>query len=607
MRQSTEEHLNQGSHFRSVADLWHHRVESTPDSDAMIHKVDGAWTSLTWREAGQRVRALTNGLLAHGITSEQRVCIIGATRVDWVLADFAIQCAGAATTTIYPSSTPDEVAFVIADCDAVAVFVDTAAQAERIVALRARVSSVKLVIAFDAVPEDAFVISLATLAAKGATWAAAHPDDYDVARAGISPSRLSTLIYTSGTTGRPKGVMLTHDAWMYEAEAIDALQLLTPADKQFLFLPLAHVFAKVLEVLFVRLGIPTVIAGDVESLMQNLQETQPTFMAAVPRVFEKAYNRIVTGARESGGMTYRTFQWAVDVGAQVSLERQAGRAPGAMLRAKAAVADRLVFSQVRQRFGGRIRFCISGAAPLSKEVGQFFDTCGLLVLEGYGLTESSAATCLNRPPDVVFGTVGRPIPGTQLRVAQDGEVLIKGRGVMTGYYKLPDLSAEALTPDGWLRTGDVGVLLDSGHLKLTDRKKEIIVTSGGKNVAPAHFEGLLRGQCAYVSHVVVHGDRRPYVTALVAINEEVTGRWARDRGLPFADYADLAGRPEVRALVQDVVDTINKQLPSFETVKALAFLPEDLTVENGLLTASHKVKRRAVEEKYSSILDALYK
>jgi long-chain acyl-CoA synthetase len=400
--------------------------------------------------------------------------------------------------------------------------------------------------------------------------------------------------------------MISHDSWVFESEAIDKMGFISPADKQFLFLPLAHVFAKIMQVIFIRLGVPTAIDGDLDSLIQNLGEQRPTWMGAVPRVFEKAYNRIVGNAKEAGGIKYSLFLWAVGVGREVSKLRQNGQEPSGLLRLKLQLADRLVFDKVRQVFGGRLRFLISGGAPLAPEIAEFFHACGILILEGYGMTESTAATCVNTPDAFQFGSVGKPIPGAKVKIAEDDEILIAGRGVMQGYYNLPDKTAETLDPDGWLHTGDLGAILPSGHVKITGRKKDLIITAGGKNIGPAHFQNTLKAASRWVSQVLMHGDKRNFCVALVTINEETVGRWARDHGIAYADYADLSSKPEVKALVQTDVDLVNKRLPSYETVKKIHLCPEEWTVENGFLTPSMKVKRALVEKHYADALDAFY-
>lgn len=596
------------SSFRSVPDMWHHRVSSTPDGEALIHlDARRGWTSMSWRQAAERVRAVANGLFASGLEREQRCAILAATRVEWILVDMGILCAGGATTTIYPSSTPEECSYILNDCQARFVFCDTDAQVAKLLTERERLPHLQKVFVFDGRSSpDGWVVALPTLEDEGRAFAAANPERYDAVSRSIQPGDLATLIYTSGTTGAPKGVMLTHDSWVYESEAVDALGIISPADKQFLFLPLSHVFAKVMEIIFIRLGVPTVVNGDVDTLVSNLRQTSPTWMAAVPRIFEKAYARIVAQAREAGPVKYAIFKWAVGVGREVSAVRQRRQAPSGLLAVKAALADRLVFSKIKEGFGGRLRFFISGGAPLSPEIAAFFHACDVLILEGYGLTESSAASCVNGLDDFIFGTVGRPLEGTEVRIADDGEILIRGRGVMKGYFGLPEATAEAIGPDGSLYTGDLGVKLDSGHIQITGRKKDLIITAGGKNIAPSHFQELLKARCPYVSQALMHGDKRNFCVALVSIQEEATAKWAKEKGLAFRDYADLASRPEVHALIWAEVERINQQLPSFETVKKIVILPEDLTVENGLLTPTLKVKRQVVEARYKQVLDGLY-
>ncbi len=604
--------------FKSVPDMWHHRCHSTPSGDAMIHRdpASGEWVTLSWREAEERVRALANGLLSLGLKPEERCVLLSETRVEWILADLAILCAGGATTTLFPSSTAEECAFVAADCEPVVLFCDTPEQVEKLQSVRDRLPSVRQVVLLtEARPsDDGWVQPLSWLAEQGRGHAEAHPDAYAEAHGAIDPDSLATLMYTSGTTGEPKGVMLTHRSWVYEAAAIDALGLVSPADLQYLFLPLAHVFAKVLEVIFIRLGVPTVVDGDPKRLLQNLRETQPTWMAAVPRTFERAYAGIQQRSRGSKALQARVFDWAMEVGREVSRLRQEGREPAGLLKLRHTMADRLVLAKIRDLFGGRLRFFISGGAPLSPDLAESFHAFDLLILEGYGLTETSAATTFNTPEDFVFGTVGRPLPGTRLRIAEDGEILVAGPGVMRGYHNRPEADEQTFVTDEddvrWLRTGDIGALLPTGHLRITGRKKEMIVTASGKNIAPARFQRLLVARCPYAAQVLVHGDRRPYLVALVTLDPETVGAWARSHDLEepgdFEDPGALAALPEVRALVQACVDEVNETLPSHEMVRKIAVLPETWTVEDGSLTPTLKIKRRVVEERYAGILDAFY-
>ncbi len=591
------------SSFNSVPDMWHHRVGSTPTADALIFRKEGQWQTLSWRDAAERVERIANALLAFGLENEQRCAILADTCAEWILADVGISCAGGATTTIYPSSTAEECAYILEDSEARIVFCDTREQVEKLQSIATKTPGVSRIVLLEGRADGA--TTLGNFELEGTAWRKERPTAYRDRVASIELGHLSTLMYTSGTTGLPKGVMLTHDAWVYKGEAIDSLGMMNPADRQYLFLPLSHVFAKVMQVSFIRLGIPTVVDGSVDDLVANLQETQPTWMAAVPRVFERAFNGIVAEARRAGGTRYATFKWALKVGTEMSDVRQSGGRPSMALRLRWQLANRLVFQRIKDRFGGKIRFFISGGAPLSAEMARFFHACDLLVLEGYGLTESAAASCVNRLDDYRFGTVGPPLPGCKVRIAQDGEVLIKSRGVMKGYHKQPEETAEVLE-DGWLKTGDVGLILDTGHVRITDRKKDLIVTAGGKNIAPAHFEQLLCGQSSAIAHAVMHGDRHPFCTALVSIDEEVVSRWARTENLSFADYADLTTKPEVREFVQQHIDAVNSTLPPFEQVRDFHLIDEPLTQKNGALTATMKVKRRVVEERYRNVLESFY-
>ena len=595
------------SSFASVADLWHHRIESTPDSEAMSWREGGRWQTMTWELAGRRVRDIANGLLALGLNPEDRCCIIGETTVAWVLVDLGVVCAGGATTTVFPSTPAEDCLYILEDSRAVVAFVDDDIQVAKLLADPERSQELRQIVTFDTTrSDDPRVVSLAEFEAAGRRWAAEHPDGYREASSAITPDRLATLMYTSGTTGRPKGVMLTHDAWVYESEAIDQMAILTPADKQLLFLPLSHVFAKVLQMIFIRLGIPTAIDGSLVDLSANVTAVQPTYLGAVPRIFEKGYDTIHREAEARGPASYRLFQWATGVGLEMSRVRQAKRRPRRSLRARYALADRLVLQRIREQFGEQVRFLISGGAPLSPRIAEFYHAIGLLVLEGYGLTESSAASCINHPDDFIFGTVGQPIPGCEVRIAEDGEILLRSRGVMKGYHNLPEETAAQLTDDGWLRTGDIGQILPSGHVKITDRKKDLIITAGGKNIAPANFQNRLKATCPHVAHVVMLGDSQRYCVALVGLDVESLGAWARGEGLSTTNYESLVAKPQVHDLIWSFVEEVNRSLPPYETVKKIAMLPEPLTVASGTLTPSLKVKRREVARRFAELVESLY-
>ncbi len=595
--------------FRSVYEMFQHRVSSTPDLEAMSGRRDGQWHAMTWREADRRVRAVAGGLLSLGFQKGERAAILATSRPEWVIADLAILAAGGATSTIYTSNTSEESAYILADSGSRVCFVENALQDAKIRDVRDQLPGVVQLIQIDGEPRvaDGWTITLAELERRGEEWNAANPGKLDEAATAVGPEDLATLIYTSGTTGKPKGVMLTHDNWLAEAEACAEMNVLSPTDKQLLFLPLAHSFAKVLQVLFIRAGVPTAIDGVIDDLVANLAVVRPTVMGGVPRVYEKVYNKVVTGAREGGGLKYKIFQWALDVGGQVSRIRQKGGQPPGLLAFKHRLADKLVFSKLKARLGGRLRFLISGGAPLSRAIAEFFHACDILILEGYGLTETSAGSLFNRPERYKFGTVGLPVPGLEVRIAEDGEILLRGRSVMKGYYNLPQDTAEALEPDGWFHTGDIGQLDADGFLTITDRKKDILVTAGGKNIAPQNIEGQLKAGCPYVSQVVMLGDRRPFCVALITLNEETTGKWAREHGIDYKSYADLASRPEVKQLIRDGVEAVNAHLASYERIKDFHLLDHDLSQETGELTPKMSVKRKVVESRHKDVLEGFYK
>jgi long-chain acyl-CoA synthetase len=609
----------------SVPALLAWRIAETPDRPAYQFPVPGpdgqdTWKTLSWAEAGARVRAIAAGLLSLGLGREQRVGILSSTRVEWVLCDLGILSAGGATTTVYPSSTPEETAFILGDSDSKICFVEDASQLDKLRSQRDKLPGLIKVIVIESRPgtmggdgaapfraADDWEIDLASLERLGAELLAKSPRAVDDVVAGIKGEHLATLIYTSGTTGKPKGVRLVHECWAYEADAMIRLDLMTIDDVEYLWLPLSHSFGKVLMAGHVRNGHHVIVDGRIPKLIDNLAVVKPTWMAAAPRIFEKVYNKVVQGAKDAGGLKLKIFQWAIRVGTQVSKLRQQGKEPRGWLALRARWAHKLVFSKLQARFGGRLRFFISGSAPLSRDVAEFFHACGILILEGYGLTESSAATFVNRLDRYKFGSVGLPMPGTEAKLApEDGEILIKGPGVMRGYHNLPEATAEMLTDDGWLRTGDIGAIDDDGFLRITDRKKDLIKTSGGKYIAPQSLEGKVKTSCPYVSQVIVHGDRRNFVTALITIDEEAIKPWAAERGLGGVGYAELVKDPAVIAMVQAGVDEANKSLARYETIKKFALLPKDLTIEAGELTPSLKVKRKAVEQKYAALLESLY-
>jgi len=587
----------------SVGAVLLEQVKASGDREAFRHLEDGRWVSLSWTETKDAAFELAAGLLALGIQLEDRVAIASSTRIEWVLADLAIMSAGAATTTVYPTTQHDDVAFILGDSGSRVVFAEDQGQVDKIVAHADELTALETIVQISGTPRSPRTISLDELRDRGRERLAVDPSCVEDAIAQTGPDHLATLIYTSGTTGRPKGVRLVHDCWTYDGASVEAFDIISRDDLQYLWLPLSHVFGKALIAIQLKIGFASAIEGDIDSLVENLGVVQPTFMCGAPRIFEKVRSRVMTSA--SAGPRRRIVEWAFGVGRRTSSLRLAGGRPRGLLAAQQAIAERLVFSAIKARMGGKIRFFMSGSAGLNREVQEWFHAAGLLLLEGYGLTETSSLTCVNNPRAPRFGTVGPPIPGSELKIADDGEILVKGPGVMRGYHHLPEATAEAIV-DGWFATGDIGYIDDHGYLKITDRKKDLIKTSGGKYVAPAEVEGVIKAACPYVSQVVAHGEGRKYISALVALDPGAITEWADAQGLAYGSVEDLTKAPEVRALVDGCVQAANRKLERWETVKRWAFLPGELDVEHGEVTPSMKVRRAEVTRRYADLLDSLY-
>ncbi|MFJ9863652.1 AMP-dependent synthetase/ligase [Streptomyces sp. NPDC101165] len=605
----------------SVAALFLERVAATPDAEAYRYPVVPAsgqgpddWKSLSWAEAAQRVYAIAAGLIELGLQPEQRVALASSTRVEWILADLGIMCAGGATTTVYPQTNADESAFILSDSESRVLIAEDAAQVAKAVEKRAELPALTKVVVIDpaGVETDEWVITLTDLEQRGAAYLEKHPELIKERVGAITKDQLATLIYTSGTTGRPKGVRLPHDNWAYMAKAIAATGLISGEDVQYLWLPLAHVFGKVLTSGQIEVGHVTAVDGRVDKIIENLPVVQPTYMAAVPRIFEKVYNGVAAKARAGGGAKYKIFQWAAEVAreyakvSQDNFRRTGSHAVPFGLGAKHKAADALVYSKLREAFGGRLRACVSGASALSPEIGYFFAGAGIHILEGYGLTETSAASFVNPGEAYRTGTVGKPVPGCEVRIADDGEILLRGPGIMDGYHQQPEKTAEVLESDGWFHTGDIGELSPDGYLRITDRKKDLIKTSGGKYVAPAEVEGQFKAVCPYVSNILVHGADRNYCTALIALDEIAVLQWAKENGLEGKSYAEIVAAPQTVEMVDGYVKQLNEGLQRWQTIKKFRLLPRDLDVEHGEITPSLKLKRPVVERTYKALIDEMY-
>jgi long-chain acyl-CoA synthetase len=590
----------------SVPKMFLDRLAATPDSEAFRYPQGEGWQSVTWRQVADRVQPIAAGLIALGIEPEERVALASATRYEWVIADFGILAAGAATTTVYPTTHAADVAFIVANSGSRVVFAEDQVQVDKLVAERKQLGCVDKVVVIDGEGDGDWVITLADLEELGRNLLADSPNAVKDRVEAIGSEQLATLIYTSGTTGKPKGVRLNHGAWTYTAAALDSLNVLSDKDLNYLWLPLAHSFGKVMTALPLLIGFPTVIDGRVDQIVNNLPIIRPTIMGAVPRIFEKVHGGVNALMAEESGFKKSVFDWAIGIGLQASRVRQAGERLSPGLKLQNMIADRLVFSTVRDRFGGRVRFFISGSAALDRDVAQWFEAVGVVVLEGYGLTETSAASSLNRPTAYRFGTVGWTLPKTDVKIADDGEVLLQGPGIMDGYHDLPDATAEAIDADGWFHTGDIGELDAEGYLRITDRKKDMFKTSQGKYVAPSAIGATFKGLCPVASEIIVYGEGKPYCVALVSLEGEAIKNWASRNGLGGRSFEEIARDNRTRDLIGGYIDTLNKQLNRWEQIKKFAIIDRELSIEAGDLTPSLKLKRKSVVENFHESIDGLY-
>ena len=606
--------------------MFNDRVKASGPRTVLRWKEGGVWRESTWNEWDKQAREIAGGLLSLGVAKGERSCILANTRPEWLYCDIGILMAGGVTVPIYQSNLAHECEYIINDSGAKVVFVENPQQLDKLMAERDKLKGVVKIVYFDAVakldkpdakgrtqltiddvtqPGDkARLLSLGELRVEGEKWLGKNAGELEKRWGDINAEDNFTFVYTSGTTGPPKGVVLTHKNIVWECDAMKDVLPVDESDEQLLFLPMAHIFAKILEWTVIAKGCRIAFAESIAKIKDNLAEVKPTFMCAVPRVLEKVYLGILGNRNAAPPTKQKIFDWAFTIGKQVSKYKQRHQPVPLGLTLKNRIATRLVFGKIQSVLGGRIRFLVSGGAPLSREIAEFFHAAGILILEGYGLTETTAGSCVNRPEKYAFGSVGVPVPGLEVRIAEDGEILIRGGSVMKEYYNKPEATREAIDPEGWFHTGDIGVIED-GIVRITDRKKDIIVNAGGKNIAPQNLENALKAT-PYISQVMVHGDKRPYLVALVTLNEENVGKWARDNGVVFSNVGDLAKSDQVRGLVQKYIDALNAKEPSYSSIKKFALLPSDFTQESGELTPTLKVKRKFTSEKFKSIIDAFY-
>jgi long-chain acyl-CoA synthetase len=592
-----------GDEPRTLPGILARAVEREPDRIAYRYKSSGRWVDVTWREHADRVSVVAKALIAAGVRAGDRVAILSASRIEWVSADCGILDCGGVTVGVYPSLLSDDCAYVLDHAGAVLAFVENLSQLEKIEAARDRLPQLRHVVVLDdSAGDDRGIVGWSEFL----SWGEGVPDDTLAARRqAVAPSDLATLVYTSGTTGLPKGVMLSHGNWAFTTWSATRSLEFRPEFTSLLFLPLAHVFARLMVYCAMRRSCTVAFAESLEQVPANLVEIRPHFVAGVPRFYEKVQEKVVAKARSGGAVRHAMFRAAVAIGRAASRRVQRGRSVPTWLRAAHSLADRLVLHRVRAIFGGRLVWAVSGAAPLAPSVAEFYDACGVNVLEGIGMTENTSFSNVNRIGHNRFGTVGTPGPGIEIAIAPDGEILCRGDNVMLGYFRDPEATAATIGPDGWLRTGDVGEILDDGSLRITDRKKDLIVTSGGKNIAPQRIEVALR-RSPFISQAVVFGDRRKYITAMVTLDRDHLREWARTSGVTSTSHEELVASEEVHAAVRVEIDAANRTLASYETVKRFAIHPREFTIEAGELTPTLKLKRRVIVERYADVFEGLY-
>src|SRR6201994_2824181 len=588
-----------GTQSKTLADLLP-RSAATYGADPAVRYKDGdAWVDRSFEEVFEIVKPLALGLVALGVEKGDRVSILGNTRPEWTYFDYAALSIGATVVPIYQTNSPEECAYVLENSDAKVVVVENEEQLNKVRKVRAELPQLEHVVLMVGEADDA--ISADELAAKGATL----PDSlFDQRVAAVTPEDICTFIYTSGTTGPPKGCIISHSNYRAMLDMVNGTSVIEEGDVTYLYLPLAHSFALLIQLSSFDLGATIAYwEGDPNKIVPNLAELRPTYFPSVPRIFEKIYTAANSGMEKQGGLKKTIFDWSIKVGKRMRETERSGRKPGFLLQRQYDFADKKVLSKIRGLFGGNLRLAVSGAAPINPDILRFFDAAGVLVVEGWGMTETSTAATVASEEEFKFGTIGKPFPGCEVKIAEDGEILVHGPNVFQGYPKNPEATAETIV-DGWLHTGDIGEIDSEGFIKITGRKKDIIITAGGKNITPANLEAQIR-ENRLVSQCVVVGDRRPYLVGLVTLDPEEAVAYAKEHGLP-EDPAQLATNPEVHKVVEDHVAQINKKFAPVEQVKRVAILSRDLTQEGGELTPTLKVKRAVVTEKHTKEIDDLY-
>lgn len=587
----------------TLAQLLLETLKKYPRPDLVLVKQEGRYVPISSEEFGRKVRHFCLGLRELGLTRGDKVILLSENRPEWVMADFANLCLGAITVPIYTSLVPEQIKYIIDDSDAKAVIVSTEDQWKKIEAIRPALTKVRHFLTFqEEAPEG--VLTFHAVQEMGQKTEASEPNLFETLANQVQPEDEASLIYTSGTTGLPKGVILTHRNFLSNVKAVTEIIEFSDKDTVLSFLPLSHVLERMVTFTYLYKGCRIGYAESVETVAQNLLEIRPNIMVSVPRVFEKIYVRVMDTVLAGSALKKKIFFWALKVGKEVGRRKLSGeKIPGALER-KRKLAHKLVFSKILEKTGGQVRFFVSGGAPLSRDIAEFFYALGLVILEGYGLTETSPVISVNTFENLKFGTVGKPIPGVEVKIAPDGEILTRGPNVMKGYYK-KEAETREVFEGGWFHTGDIGRIDEDGFLIITDRKKDIIVTAGGKNVAPQPIENILKTN-PYIVNAVVIGDKRRFVSALIVPNFEKLEEYARQAGLPFRDRTELVRDQRVVQFLLSEIDRSTPYLASFEKIKKIAVLERDFEIEKDEMTPTLKVRRNIIEKKYQALIDSLY-
>jgi long-chain acyl-CoA synthetase len=584
--------------------IFFNTIKSYIKDDFMLYKKEGRYVPISTQEFADRVKHLSLGMKDLGFGAGDKMIILSENRPEWVISDLAGLCLGGVTVPIYTTLVPEQVKYIIDDSDAKIVLCSNPELWEKIKAVKKELSKVTHYVSFDSgAPE--WALPLEQVLEKGKKMNAENPGLFEKMASEVKPGDLATIIYTSGTTGPPKGVMLTHRNFVSNVTSSAPLLPFSDKDTSMSLLPLSHSFERMVTYCYIYKGCTIGYAEGFDTVAQNFQELRPHLMAVAPRVLEKFYSRVIDNVQASSGLKRKIFYWAMNVGRKYAQKKLQKQPVSGLLNFKRKIAHKLVFSKIIAKTGGRVRFFVSGAAPLSKDIGEFFYAMGLVVMEGYGLTETSPVISVNTFDNLKFGTVGPPIPGVEVKVAEDGEILAKGPNVMKGYYKMEEVTKEVLEGE-WFKTGDIGHLDEEGRLVITDRKKDLIVTAGGKNVAPQPIENLLRTN-PYIENALTIGDRRKFISALVVPNFDKLEEYAKFNNISYETIGDLVKNEKVLHFMEGEVDRATPNLANYEKIKKISLLERDFEIDKGEMTPTYKVKRNIVEEKYRSVINAIYK